>query len=572
VLASKIRATVRSVAGQPFATASRRSSNISRTVAKSPEEVVVQGAAEDERGLVWIVDDSPVEAQVVSRLLSTQHDVETFSDSPRVLELVAAGTRPDVLVLDWHMPELSGVELCRFLRTKYDPANLPILILTATAGPENTLEGLQAGANDFVVKGSNTEELCARVLTLVRVRMLHERVRRAELAAQRARQSAEDANRAKDAFMATVSHELRTPLNSILGWANLLKDNPPDETSLRRGLETIERNARIQVQLIEDILDTTRVMSGKLYVQLAPVDFSEIVKRAVDSQRPAADAKGVRIDCDFRARSSIVNGDTERLDQSVSNLLSNATKFTPSGGRILVEVASTASELELSVIDSGKGIIPEFLPHVFDRFRQQDSTATRRVSGLGLGLALVRQLVLAHGGEVTAHSEGEGRGATFRIRLPLERVRSVRRPVNEYPVPVPDSTRAEVVLGKLVNMSLLVVEDDDDTRELLVLALEEEGANVTSACTADEALSKLEQACPDVLLSDIGLPGADGFELIRRVRERHAPEVLPAIAFTAYSQSEHRERARKAGFQAHIAKPATPDAVIRLVSQVARGR
>lgn len=521
---------------------------------------------------MWIVDDSPVEAEVVSRLLSTQHDVMTFSDSPRVLELVAAGTRPDVLVLDWHMPELSGVELCRFLRQRFDPADLPVLILTATAGPENTVEGLQAGANDFVVKASNPEELRARVLTLVRVRMLHERVRRAELAAQRARQSAEEANQAKDAFMATVSHELRTPLNSILGWANLLKAGPPDETSLRRGLETIERNARIQVQLIEDILDTTRAISGKLHVELGPVDFAEIVKRAVDSQRPTADAKGVRVDCDLRARSNVVNGDAERLEQSVSNLLGNATKFTPSGGRILVELVSTVSEIELAVTDSGKGIDPEFLPHVFDRFRQQDSSATRRVSGLGLGLALVHQLVLAHGGEVTAHSEGEGRGATFRIRLPLETVRPIRRPANEYPLLAPDSMRGGAAFGKLVNMNLLIVEDDDDARELLVIALAEEGANVASARSADEALSKLELACPDVLLSDIGLPGTDGFELIRRVRERYPPETLPAIAFTAYSQSEHRDLARKAGFQAHVAKPTTPAEVIRLISEVARGR
>jgi signal transduction histidine kinase len=509
---------------------------------------------------------------VVGRLLSAQHDVQTFSDAPRLLELLATGTRPDVIVLDWHMPEVSGLEVCRFLRQRYDPASFPILILTATGGPEDIVDGLEAGANDFVVKAAGSDELRARVLTLVRVRALYERVRRAELAAQRARQSAEDANRAKDAFMATVSHELRTPLNSILGWAHLLRANPPDEATLRRGLETIERNAKIQVQLIEDILDTTRVMSGKLHVELEPVDFAEVVRSAVESQKPAADAKGVRLAGSFRAGSSVVNGDADRLQQAVWNLISNAIKFTPESGWIRVELTSTSSTVELTVQDSGKGITSDFLPHVFDRFRQQDSTATQRVSGLGLGLALVRHLVAAHGGEVTAHSEGDGKGSTFRIRLPLEKNRSVRRSEPEYATPFQPASGREVAVGKLANMRLLVVEDDEDARDLLVATLSEEGAHVVTASSADEALSKLELARPDVLLSDIGLPGADGFALIRRVRERHGPESLPAIAFTAYSQAEDRDLARKAGFQAHVAKPASPAEVVRLVSEVARGR
>lgn len=519
------------------------------------------------------MDDSPLEAEVVSRLLAEQHEVRTFSNAPSVLEVLASGVRPDVLVLDWHMPEMSGLELCRFLRQRYDQASFPILILTATGGPEDIVDGLKAGANDFVVKASDSEELRARVLTLVRVHTLHERTRRAELAAQRARKSAEEANRAKDAFMATVSHELRTPLNSIIGWAHLLKVNPPDEATLRRGLETIERNAKVQVQLIEDILDTTRVMSGKLHVELRPVDFAELVRGAVESQKPAADAKGLRLECSIRTGPLIVNGDPDRLQQSVWNLLSNATKFTPSGGFIRVELTATTSELTLSVTDSGKGITSSFLPHVFDRFRQEDSSATRRFSGLGLGLALVRHLVLAHGGEVTAESEGEGKGSTFRIVLPLEVGRAVRRYDGEdQDSAPPPPSQADVRIGQLVNMKLLVVEDDDDARDLLVTVLTDEGAEVETACTADEALLKLDAAHPDVLLSDIGLPGADGFELIRRVRERRPPEKLPAIAFTAYSQSEDRDLAHRAGFQAHVAKPASPAEVVRLVSEVARGR
>jgi signal transduction histidine kinase len=519
-----------------------------------------------------VVDDSPLEAEVVSHLLAEHHEVRTFSNAPSVLEVLASGTRPDVLVLDWHMPEMSGLELCRFLRQRYDQASFPILILTATGGPEDIVDGLKAGANDFVVKASDSEELRARVLTLVRVHTLHERTRRAELAAQRARQSAEEANRAKDAFMATVSHELRTPLNSILGWAHLLKVNPPDEATLRRGLDTIERNAKVQVQLIEDILDTTRVMSGKLHVELRPLDFAELVRGAVESQKPAADAKGLKLECAICTGLVVVNGDADRLQQSVWNLLSNATKFTPAGGFIRVELTATASEVMLSVTDSGKGITPSFLPHVFDRFRQEDSSATRRFSGLGLGLALVRHLVLAHGGEVTAESEGEGKGSTFRIVLPLEAGRVVRRYGNEHASAPPPSSRGQAPIGRLVNMRVLVVEDDDDARELLVTVLTDEGALVETARTADEALAKLDAARPDVLLSDIGLPGADGFELIRRVRERRPAEKLPAIAFTAYSQSEDRDLAHRAGFQAHVAKPASPAEVVRLVSEVARGR
>jgi CheY-like chemotaxis protein/nitrogen-specific signal transduction histidine kinase len=404
------------------------------------------------------------------------------------------------------------------------------------------------------------------------VRVLHERVQRAELAARQARQAAEDANQAKDAFMATVSHELRTPLNSILGWAHLLKANPPDEATLQRGLETITRNATIQIQLIDDILDTARVMSGKLRIELGPVDFAEIVSATVDAHRPAAASKGLRLDVSLSARKSVVSGDADRLQQAVSNLLNNATKFTPAGGFIRVELTSSGSGLELSVADSGKGIAPDFLPHVFDRFRQQDDSATRRFAGLGLGLALVRQLVTAHGGSVTAESEGEGKGATFRIRLPLEDANSAPRHEREHDTPHDQPSVRGISIGQLANMNLLIVEDDDDARELLAAMLAEEGATVAAARTGDEALAVLAKGCPDVLLSDIGLPKMDGFELIRRVRQLYSPEKLPAIAFTAYSQVEDQQSTREAGFQAHVAKPAAPGKVVQLISRVARGR
>ena len=525
-----------------------------------------------ERGVVWVVDDSPLEAEVASSLLAHAYEVSTFNDGPTVLERLAAGGRPDLLVLDWHMPDMSGLEVCRFLRQEYDQVSLPILVLTATGGQRDIIDGLQAGANDFVVKVSDPAELLARVRTLVRARVLHERVRRAELAAHRARQVAEAANQAKDAFMATVSHELRTPLSSIMGWAHLLKENPPDEQTLKRGLETIERNVKIQLQLIEDILDTTRVVSGKLQLELAPVDFAEVVRSAVDALKPAADAKQLRVELSFRAAASQVYGDAQRLQQAVWNVLSNATKFTPPGGFIRIELTSSEHDLELTVTDSGKGIDADFLPHVFDRFRQQEGSETRRHSGLGLGLALVRHLVGAHGGTVSAHSEGDQRGATFKLQLPLDERRHLRGPLSEQPTPMPSSVAPPLGIGKLANLSILLVEDDDDAREVVAEVLVQGGARVTSAASTAEALSKITASCPDIILSDIGLPAEDGYDLMRVVRKQYPPERLPAIALTAYGRPEDQRLALEAGFQAHVAKPAGPAELIRVVSDVARGR
>ena len=546
-------------------------SKISESSLSSTGNPAPQLALERERGTVWVVDDSPLEAEVAARLLEAQHDVQTFSDGASVLELFATGLRPDVLVLDWHMPHMSGMDICRFLRQRYDQASLPILVLTAASGHEETLDSLRAGANDFVPKTSNSEEFQARVRTQLRVRVLHERVRRAELAAQHARQSAEEANQAKDTFMATVSHELRTPLSSIVGWAHLLKESEPDEATLRRGLETIERNAKIQIQLIEDILDTTRAISGKLQLELKSIDFADVVRSAVESLKPSADAKGVSVTCKIVAPATSIQGDADRLQQAVWNLLSNATKFTPAGGWIRVELSSTAAELLLAISDSGKGISSEFLPHVFDRFRQQDDSASRRHAGLGLGLALVRHLVAAHGGNVSAHSEGENRGATFHIRLPFDTTKPLGPSASARSLP-PPSIRRDLEIGQLVNVKILVVEDDEDARELLVTVLSNQGASVASAASVEDAITELDRARPDVLVSDVGLPGADGFELLRRVRSRHTPEQLPAIALTAYARPEDRDLSREAGFQAHLAKPASPAALVKLIGEVVRRR
>jgi len=523
-----------------------------------------------ERARIWLVDDSPLEREIGRRLLAEQYEVEVFVDGPPVLERLATGERPDVLVLDWHMPQMSGLEVCRFLRERFDEASLPILVLTATGGQDDLLEGLAAGANDFVTKTFDPAELLARVGTLARARLLHESLKKTELATRRARDAADEANRAKDVFLATVSHELRTPLNSILGWARLLSEGTLDRETLARGLVTIQRNAQIQVQLIEDILDTTRAISGKLHLELTTLDFAQVTRAAFDAVKPSADAKQLTLSLSVSEQSLRVLGDRDRLQQAVGNLLANAVKFTPAGGSIQVELTRSEQAVSVSVRDSGRGIAKQFLPHVFDRFRQEDDTATRRHSGLGLGLALVRHIVTAHSGTVSAHSEGEGRGALFSITLPSNDLRRSRSGESDRPSPPPAIVDHGLPVGRLSNVEILVVEDDEDARDLLATVLTQQGAKVRQASNASEAWAHVAQSLPDVLLSDIGLPGEDGYELIRAIRARGLlADRLPAIALTAYSRREDQRLALQAGFQAHVAKPVEPATLVAAVAEVA---
>ena len=523
-----------------------------------------------ERARVWLVDDSPLEREMARRVLAEHYEVEQFSDGPPVLERLAAGECPDVLVLDWHMPQMSGLEVCRFLRERHDEASLPILVLTATGGQDDLLDGLAAGANDFVTKTFDPAELRARVGTLARAKLLHQSLQQTELATRRAREAADEANRAKDVFMATVSHELRTPLNSILGWARLLNEGSPDADTLARGLATIQRNAQIQVQLIEDILDTTRVISGKLHLELVSLDFGNVVRAAFDAAKPSADARQLQLELDIGAEPLRLRGDPDRLQQAVGNLLANAIKFTPSGGSIRLELSRVNEVLSLRVSDTGKGIAKQFLPHIFDRFRQEDDAATRRHSGLGLGLALVRHIVAAHGGTVSAMSEGEGHGAVFILTLPNDESPRSRGGDSDRPSPAPSAVSHGLPVGKLAGLSILVVEDDEDARELLITVLQQQGAHVEQAGSCAEALARVAEAVPDVLVSDIGLPAQDGYELIRLLRAQgYRPEVLPAIALTAYSRREDQRLALEAGFQAHVAKPVEPAVLVAVVADAA---
>ena len=395
--------------------------------------------------------------------------------------------------------------------------------------------------------------------------------RRAAMAVDNARLygEAEQANRLKDEFLATLSHELRTPLTSILGWSRLLRDGGLDELDEGRALEAIERNALSQKQLIDDILDVSRIITGKLHINRQSVTLVPVIEAAVDSIRPAAEAKHIEIRLDLASRAGMVSGDPDRLQQVIWNLLSNAVKFTPEHGRVEVRLERSGSSAQIEVSDTGRGISREFLPHVFDRFRQADQTTTRSHGGLGLGLSVARHLVELHGGTVKVESGGEGQGATFTVNLPLVELATER----DVKMREQDAVKGTAIVCPPVLDSLhaLVVDDDADTRELLTTLLKRCGANVTAVASGAQALEALAKMKPDLLISDIGMPNMDGYELIRQVRT-FPPESgggIPAIALTAYAGAEDRRRALHAGFQVYLPKPVEPNELIATVARLA---
>ncbi|HEY9909039.1 MAG TPA: response regulator [Thermosynechococcaceae cyanobacterium] len=382
---------------------------------------------------------------------------------------------------------------------------------------------------------------------------------RAQLLAreQEARVQAETANRLKDEFLATLSHELRSPLNAMLGWTRLLNTRKLDEATTARAMETIERTARAQAQLVEDLLDVSRIIGGKMQLNVRPMDLSNVIRATVETLTPALEAKAIQLQLELDATIGSIAGDAARLQQVVWNLLSNAIKFTPSGGQVTIKLKQVNSCIELCISDTGQGILPEFVPFVFDRFRQADSSTTRLYGGLGLGLAIVRHLVELHGGTVHAASQGKNQGATFTVKLPL-----IPTPCPSQP-PVQRSSidpASFVPLPSLMGLRVLVVDDEADARDFLTTALEQCSAEVIVAASAAEAISALQHTQPNILISDIGMPEEDGFSLIRRVRALSPTQggTVPAIATTAYARPEDRERAIAAGFQSHLSKPIEP--------------
>ena len=555
------------------------------------------------RARILIVDDLP-EKLLVYRTLLEDLDaqiVEAHSGTEalkRVLEGEFA-----VILLDVNMPDIDGLETANLLRRHKNGRHTPIIFITSYADEMQTARGYELGAVDYILSPIIAPVLRTKVRVFVDLyearaalslanheletrvtertaelqksnerlqaeiaeRLRAEAEREALLAREQVlRAEAEELSRLKDEFLATMSHELRTPLNAIFGWITLLRTRRLDEPTQERALETIERNARAQKRLIEDLLDVSRIVTGKVALELVTVDPRRVVEAALETMHPAAQTKGLKIVPLLDIGAGTVRGDFARLQQIVCNLLSNAIKFTDAGGHIEVCLARRNGEVEISVADSGQGISPDFLPLVFDRFRQEDGSISRRHGGLGLGLAIVRHLVELHAGSVEAQSFGEGKGAKFIVRLPVREGSLIPR-VSESP------NGATVSPAMLMGVRLLVVDDDPGARELISGMLEGFGAQVSTAESGQAALSLLFAQRPDVLIADLGMPGMDGYTLIEQVRglEPDFGGLTPAVAVTAYASPQDRLRALQAGYQNHVAKPVEAEELAIVIASLA---
>jgi signal transduction histidine kinase/ActR/RegA family two-component response regulator len=478
--------------------------------------------------------------------------------------------------------------LVEAIRRQAPWSDLPLVVLTSGGDPTETsvsaLKIVEAMGNvTLLERPVRVVTLLSAIHSALRARRRQYEVRdhleerkRAEaereqlLARERAaRAEVEAANRAKDEFLAVLSHELRTPLQPILGWVKLMRQRAVDPPTLQRGLETIERNARAQAQIVEDLLDISRVIVGKLRLERRPVSVRTVLETAADAVRAAADAKSIVMKTAFPAHTVVVSGDPHRLQQVAWNLLSNAVAFTPEGGSVTVRLEQTDTDAVVRVSDTGQGIAPHFLPEIFERFRQADSTSTRRHGGLGLGLAIVRHLVELHEGTVRAESEGEGRGATFIVHLPLlTDTAQVSSEALAGGIRAPRTAHGPLLSG----VHVLVVDDDEDTCELLTAVLGYYGAEVTATFSADEALRTLDRIHPDVVVSDVAMPGVDGYTLARRLKvlERERGWRLPAMALTAHARASDSEQAFLAGFEAYVAKPVEPAELALIIARLTR--
>jgi signal transduction histidine kinase len=535
---------------------------------------------------VLIVDDDPALLRALPaalRLRMEELRVDTCDDASTALDRIAA-IDYDVIITDIKMPGMDGLALLDEIKALRP--NTPALLITGHGEHDLAVQALRGGAYDLIQKPIERDYFVAALRRAIQLRQLRRRLEEQQLALENHAIELErtvearthelcEANRIKDEFLAVMSHELRTPLNSILGWAHLVRTGALDAPTSDRALQTIERNTRMLGQMIEDLLDVSRIMTGKLRLNARPIELASVIEAAVEAIRPATDAKEIVLSVIVDSIGEAVSGDPTRLQQVVWNLLSNAIKFTPSGGHVEVTLARAGSNARITVTDSGEGIQPEFLPYVFDRFRQADSTFSRQHGGLGLGLAIVRHLVEMHGGSVSADSQGKGKGATFTVSFPLiaaaRNGHSNMNPLGSEHLNVTEDRR------NLVGLSVMVVDDERDAREVLTTMLKVRGAEVTALSSAAEAVEALVQnpgSMPDVLVSDIGMPGEDGFDLISKVRAMD-PECggnIPAIALTAYAREEDRTRVLKAGFQRHVAKPVEPAALAAAVAGLARRR
>lgn len=543
-----------------------------QTLAPLPADLAATQTGQS-RTRILVADDNADMRKYLQRLLAAKYNVEAVADGEAALQVTRC-REIDLVLSDVMMPKLDGFGLLRALRADERTRTIPVILLSARAGEESRVEGMGAGADDYLVKPFSARELLARVeahLNLQRVRRETEQALLELMAReQKARASAEVANRVKDDFLAMLSHELRTPLNAIIGWSHLLKKGKLSEQDRERGIDVIDRNAVAQRAIIDELLDVSRIVTGKLKLDAKPVDLGEVIDAAIDVVRPAAEAKGVEIVTSIDRNAGLVMGEAVRLQQVVWNLLSNAIKFTPKDGRVVVELKVAGKDLNVVISDTGEGIDSEFLPFIFERFRQADSSAKRLHGGLGLGLSIVRSLVELHDGEIRAESEGKGKGATFIVTLPvmafsdLEEVAvdpldassqllALRWKQNGYAEKVAAS---DVKPDLLSGLKVLTVDDQQDTRELITLALGRYGAEVRSSDSALRALEMIKDWKPHVVVSDIGLPEIDGYDFMRRLRELEGGgERIPAIAVTGYAGALDESRALDAGYEIHLSKP-----------------
>ena len=466
------------------------------------------------------------------------------------------------------MPKLDGFGLLHALRSDEQTRTIPVILLSARAGEESRVEGMGAGADDYLIKPFSARELLARVeshINLQRERKrAEEKLEQLMLLEQQARASAELANRVKDEFLAMLSHELRTPLNAIVGWTHLLKSGALGDVDRARGIEVIDRNASAQRTIIDELLDVSRIITGKLKLEPKPIDPVTVVEAAIDAIRPAALAKEIEIVVSIERNRGLIVAEAVRLQQVIWNLLTNAVKFTPKNGRVEVRMNVVGQDFEIVISDTGDGIAPDFLPFIFDRFRQADTSARRKHGGLGVGLSIVRSLVELHGGTIRAASDGPGKGATFTITIPIMGLSDRDGKCGEESVQLIDSrwkpkdqaADGDVETSLLSGLKVLAVDDQEDTRDLIMLALMRFGADVRVSNSATSALAAIAEWQPNVIVSDIGLPEMDGYDFMRALRKTEGDgQRIPAIALTGYAGAVDESKALDAGYELHFSKP-----------------
>ena len=519
-----------------------------------------------------VVDDEESLRITTSAILEKEgYIVDTASSGDEAITLMNTADY-DLVLTDLHMEGGDGLSVLNQIR-RHAPLTISV-VLTGFASVESAIAALQEGDYDYLIKPCDIESMKHTIRRGVEHRrlMLAEQKARADLQQlnmdlerrieertaelQRLNVELADANRAKDVFLATLSHELRTPLTPVVGWIKLLRTGSLDEKSVLQALDAIERNAWLQSRLIDDLLDTSRIATGKLHFEPKPTDLNVAVKAAVDTVRSSASARNIELSVTLWPTSLVVMGESLRLQQIAWNLLSNAIKFTEPGGRVNVTTASDGTCAQLIVVDTGIGIEAEFLPHVFDRFRQADGSTSRRHGGLGLGLAIADALTKMHGGQIEAHSDGAGHGSRFAFRVGLAMVEKVA------PEPQPEK------VASVEGLKVLIVEDSQDTLLLMSKIFEREGAHVTTALSAAEALERAVAQPPNLIISDIGMPETDGYELLEQLKAIPGLSEVPAIAISGYASEEDRERALAVGYFALVPKPVDIDALFNLIQEI----